>query len=511
MVTEHNRTVEKAKVKFSAVAGKIMISALVLTTLTTGIAPTSASAAEVVVSGIEGTVESKGLEDCLYNVRATITAVKKMINDGSLTTSRLSELATQLEDLNSQILSGSIVTKEVVKLVDEVKTTIKAVKTSEAKSRVEKAIITFEVLAGITTEVEVAVPEVKASKSSKETYPAKFKDVNTKTSNYKYIDFLAKKGVIGGYTDGSFKPGIKMTNGKFISMLVRAINPKSARATKGNDFDVKLMSTAINLGILTKYELSTEEYSKAMTRADMILWTARALDFLGEEDIYLGTNILYLVGDLDKVEALGEKYTEALEQVLEKGILSVDKNKKINPTATVTRSTSAVIIARVANAKYRVDMQKKADRNELPMQQTVVREARTLKWSDRNRPLPQKGDTFIDKNGKKTVLTSIWVDGKEIIGYGQNVQDLYGNMQYGNRGLKHGDLGGEWQSDSRYLGSPYYVDKSTGVGYFQKDWLTIATYEDGLAWKIKNPKNNQRVGWMKYYSDDRVWVFTGPQ
>jgi hypothetical protein len=129
-----------------------------------------------------------------------------------------------------------------------------------------------------------------------------------------------------------------------------------------------------------------------------------------------------------------------------------------------------------------------------------------LRWDDPDRPLPQAGDTFIDKNGKATVLTET----VGVVGYGQGL-DLYSGMKYGDRTLQHGDIGDVWHGDMTYLGQPYLVDKKTGEGHFRMDWEIISSYEMQLTLDVRNPKDGQRVGyWTVYFEDLGGWYWTGP-
>lgn len=507
MTTEHTKGV-KAKVSFKAVLNKMLVSTLIFTSVTGGIvAPMQVSAANNTYK-IGATIDyyaNSNIENILYDITQVIQALEDMIAAKLVTNEILINLSTQLSSLNNAVLeSGASASSEVVKTVLNAENTVTKVKVTTqnedglTKIKANVALIKSN-LGIISTEQSIKNQELLSTKSK---YPTTFTDITSKTTNYKYINYLANKGVIGGYKDGTFKPSTKMSNSKFIGMLVRTVNPKSSRATKGNDYNKALMDEAIAMGILKKYELSKDDYNKAMTKADMALWVARALDYLNA-DVKEIKRIENLIADYSTVEGLGTKYEDAMKIVVSKGILSLDKNNKSNPKSSISRSNAAVVLARVVEVKYRKDMSKVV----IPMHETNDREARILKWRDKNRPLPKAGDTFIDKNGKKTVLTSIWVDGKEIIGYGQNVQDLYGNMM---NGLKVGELGGSVDGDNRYLGSPYLIDEKTGVGYFRVDWLTIATYEDGLTYKVKNPKEGQVVGtWTKYYKQ-YGWVFMGP-
>jgi len=317
---------------------------------------------------------------------------------------------------------------------------------------------------------------------------------------------LAKKGVIGGYKDGNFKASTNITNAKFVCMLMRAVNPKLSRATKGNDYSKSIMEEAFKIGVVKADELKAENYDKSMTKKDMALWTSRALSIVLKENTDMIYGIDRLIPDYSKI---GSKYQESVKIVYSEGIITGSSDYAFNPSAKVTRGSAVTAIYRVVNAKARKDMSKV----KIPVQAVETRDVMTLKWSDKNRPLPIPGDTFIDKNGTKTVLKGITVNGYTLI-YSK-VKDLYGNMAYADGSVvKNGTYGGTWNGDGRYIGSEYIIDKKTGVGYFQRDWLLVAEYESKLADKVKNPKAGDRAGFWTVWNAEVFggsWEWEGPR
>jgi hypothetical protein len=158
------------------------------------------------------------------------------------------------------------------------------------------------------------------------------------------------------------------------------------------------------------------------------------------------------------------------------------------------------------NYTKRPEVTVKWPRTEDPGTTAPKREPMVLRHDDPDRPLPIAGDTFIDKNGKETVLT----EAGGVVGYGQGL-DLYSGMKYGDRTLKDGDIGDVWNGDSRHMGQPYMVDEKTGEGHFRSDWLDVAKYELELAVKNKNPKEGQKVGyWTVYREKFSMWIWVGP-
>jgi hypothetical protein len=510
MTTEHKRA-KKAKVSFAATMNKVLVGTLIFATVLGG-----ASAPALAASNSNKTLDLSTLnisenymqnpENYTYNTEYVLNQIQTMQREGIVTNAILIELATELNSLSQAVsTSGKSASADVLAVVKKadgiIKTVVKTEENADGLAKAKAALIAFGALS-IDTETQTNVT-LLASKAS---YPTSFSDVKSGSTYYTAVTYLAKKGVIGGYKDGNFKATTNITNAKFITMLMRAVNPKLSRATKGNDYSKSIMEEAFKIGIVKADELKSENYDKSMTKKDMALWTSRALSIVLKENTDMIYGIERLIPDYSKIS---EKYQESVKIVYSEGIITGSSDYTFNPSAKVTRGSAVTAIYRVVNAKARKDMSKV----KIPVQAVETREVMTLKWSDKNRPLPIPGDTFIDKNGTKTVLKGVTVNGYSLI-YSK-VKDLYGNMAYADGSVvKNGTYGGTWNGDGRYIGSEYIIDKKTGVGYFQRDWLLVAEYESKLADKVKNPKANQRVGFWTVWNTEVFggsWEWEGPR
>jgi hypothetical protein len=510
MTTEHKRA-KKAKVSFAATMNKVLVGALIMTSLAGGATvPAQAASNKDTTLDVRLNISenyAQNPEGCTYNTDYVLSQIQSMQREGIVTNAILIELATELNTLFQAVsVSGKSASADVLAVVKKadsiIKTVVKSEENADGLAKAKAALIAFGAIS-VNTETQTNVT-LLATKAS---YPTSFKDVKSGSTYYIAVNYLAKKGVIGGYKDGDFKASTNITNAKFITMLMRAVNPKLSRATKGSDWSSAIMKEAFKSGVVKADELKSENYAKSITKKDLALWTSRAISLVLKEDTDMIYGIERLIPDYSKI---GSKYQESVKIVYSEGIITGSSDYSFNPSAKVTRGTAVTVIYRVINAKARKNMSKV----NIPVESVEARAAMTLKWSDKNRPLPIAGDTFIDKNGKKTVLKGIKVNGYTIVGYGQNIQDLYGNMITAKGVIKDGVSGDVWNDDYTYLGSPYLIDKKTGIGYFQKDWLLISEYEGKLAEKITNPKANQRVGFWTVYNAEAFggsWEWEGPR
>lgn len=356
-------------------------------------------------------------------------------------------------------------------------------------------------------------------KPKKAKYPTSFTDVKKDDTYYTAVSYLAKKGAIGGYKDGAYKVSTKMTNSKFLCILVRAIDSKAPRAVKGNDYDQKTMNYAAKLGLFKNSELKVENYHKALTKQDMALWASRALEIVEGKDIAHITNVSALISDYSSIDS---KYQDAVKDMYSEGIIT---STKFSPKSGVSRGTVATVIARVTNAKYRKDMSKVDIKKPSEQADDGAFKGTVVKYNDSARGLIHDGMYWQNKEGKKIEVKSLFIgedDWKiEVPGYGQGKAfggkvDFYTGMARGSAGaLKVGELGDVWHGDDTYMNQKLYSAKSQKDGatyvYFSEQWKAIKTRESLNTSGIKNPKNGQKSGlFMVFYEEFNDWVWTGP-
>lgn len=357
------------------------------------------------------------------------------------------------------------------------------------------------------TPAPTATPTVTPTpKATKATYPTTFKDIKKGSTYYTAVTYLAKKGAIGGYADGNFKAKTNITNAKFVGMLMRAINPKLSRATKGSDYTAAIMKEGAKLGIYKSSELTAENYNSALTRKNMVLWVSRALEYM-DEDVKVLMNVENLMTDYESIS--DTKYQTAAKEVYSAGIVT---SKTFSQNNKVTRGTAVTVIYKLANTKARTNMSKVAipTDNEAGQDATAV----TIKATGKNRGLAHIGDTWVAKSGTKTKLTGITWAKTEVPGYGQGI-DLYTGLVYGDSTLKNGDTGDIWNGDSTYMAEPFTVAKDSvnkkTFAYFRTQWVAIKSYESNKSDSIKSPKNGQMCGYFTQYNKSLdMWIWIGP-
>ena len=339
-----------------------------------------------------------------------------------------------------------------------------------------------------------------------------FSDVKSGQWFYNDVMALTGKGIITGVTTpvngvGKYDPQGTVTLGQFLAISTRLVAEDHIKAVpNAKHWAEANYIAAVDSELIqsTDFKNSPEALNSPISREDMAYILVNMARANGEE-LEETFGITHNINDYYKV---GSKRCDAVIRAYSNGLIVGDNTGNFNPQQSLTRAEVATVFCRLMKYTKRPEVTVKWPGTEDPGTGTTPgREPMVLRYDDPDRPLPIAGDTFIDKNGNKTVLT----EAGGVVGYGQGL-DLYSGMKYPNGELlTDGDIGSEYHGDSRYMGQPYMVDEKTGEGHFRGDWLDVAKYEMELAVKNKNPKDGQKVGyWTVYREKFSMWIWVGP-
>ncbi|WP_100405686.1 Ig-like domain-containing protein [Bacillus solitudinis] len=183
--------------------------------------------------------------------------------------------------------------------------------------------------------VPVSANEVTAS--------ASFTDVSSDFWANAEISYLVDKGIIDGYPDGTFKPGLTIIRGQAAALLATAARldvPETVTEAPFNDLTVDSYFAPVaevmkEVGYIKGYTDGTFGAGNPITREQMasVLVRTFGLEDLGEE---------VTVTDLDTVSPSHKANVEILAQY---GITSTDDNS-FRPKESVTRAQFATFLTR---------------------------------------------------------------------------------------------------------------------------------------------------------------------
>jgi uncharacterized protein YjdB len=111
-----------------------------------------------------------------------------------------------------------------------------------------------------------------------------FPDVPSTSWSYEAINEASRMGIIKGYDDGSFNPNASVTRAEFASLVVRAFGIESKGSSSFSDTQDSWAAEAIEvlkaLGIISGYSDGTFRPGLEITRAEMVTILSRLTSFL---------------------------------------------------------------------------------------------------------------------------------------------------------------------------------------------------------------------------------------
>ncbi|WP_203362936.1 S-layer homology domain-containing protein [Bacillus sp. REN10] len=175
---------------------------------------------------------------------------------------------------------------------------------------------------------------------------SKFKDTNNHWARTE-IEFLTNKGIISGFSDGTFKPNASVTRGQTAILLARALNLNVNNRPNPRFKDVpvthsayKYIAAIVDEGI---YPKGTNFYpNKPLTREEMARMLVNAYSLKGNKNItFKDVSTSYWA----------QPYISLLA---ENGITAGYSNGTFKPKDTVTRAQFSVFLSRCLDDRFKV-------------------------------------------------------------------------------------------------------------------------------------------------------------
>jgi uncharacterized repeat protein (TIGR02543 family) len=157
------------------------------------------------------------------------------------------------------------------------------------------------------------------------------------------IQRAVKDGIVGGYPDGTFKPGHSVTRAEFAVMLMNALKPSEASAALKfvDEADIptwakQAVGQAVEQGILNGYKDGTFRSDEQITRAEMALMIARAVQ-LTIDDVDAPSGF----ADDASIPAWAKGAASVLREL---GIMTGTGGNRFNSRADVTRAEAVTVL-----------------------------------------------------------------------------------------------------------------------------------------------------------------------
>lgn len=163
------------------------------------------------------------------------------------------------------------------------------------------------------------------------------------------IENLAKKGIINGRGNGEFDPDAKVTREEFITMLVKAMGETSFTEScsfsdvKSDAWYFKYICTAAEKGIISGYTDGSFGVGKAITREEMCVMVKRASSVYGK--YYSENNPTAAFADSGDIAGYAQ---DAVMSLARAGIVNGMGDHTFAPKANTSRAEAAVIVYRTS-------------------------------------------------------------------------------------------------------------------------------------------------------------------
>ena len=177
-----------------------------------------------------------------------------------------------------------------------------------------------------------------------------FEDVAADHWAYSPIQYLYEHGIVNGESDNAFCPDNNVTREEFVKILVHALNISGVDSTTAfrdvdeNEWYCKDIQTAYSTGIVTGLSTDTFGIGQNITREDICVMLARALDYQGK-DITASGGKEYV--DTDEISDYAR---EAVALMTDAGILSGYEDGTVQPKAFATRAECAKLMYTLLDA-----------------------------------------------------------------------------------------------------------------------------------------------------------------
>ena len=159
------------------------------------------------------------------------------------------------------------------------------------------------------------------------------------------IKQAAEKKIVTGYTDGTFRPDHTVTRSEFVVMLVNALQLQSTGKEVAFDdgagipaWAADAVAVAVNAGIINGYADGTFRPDATITRAEMAVMIARALQLSGEATGNAG---------FSDDAAIPQWSKDAVDALKQEGLINGRGGNLFVPNGTATRAEAAVLLLRL--------------------------------------------------------------------------------------------------------------------------------------------------------------------
>lgn len=189
---------------------------------------------------------------------------------------------------------------------------------------------------------------------------AKFNDMKNHWSK-EFVGRLTYLEIIGGYTDGSFKPDQNIQVDEFIKLMVTAMGYKPEVGT--GYWAEPFIEIAINEGLIEKGEFS--KYNRPINRQEMakIVVNATLKKEVEPQGNYLGL----LRSKIKDYQSISDDYKHSVLTAYGLGLITGTPDGSFKPLNNATRAEASVVIMRFLDADIRQPIKVDTDKETITL------------------------------------------------------------------------------------------------------------------------------------------------
>jgi hypothetical protein len=210
-----------------------------------------------------------------------------------------------------------------------------------AKKRYTSGLAAFMVMgmsAGTLAPMLTPAPSFAQSATS-------FSDVQSNYWAAPFIQSLSQRGVIAGFTDGSFRPEQAVTRAQFAAMLNKAFQKNQIRQgtnfndVRSNYWAASAIQQAYTTGFLSGYPGNTFKPEQSIPRQQVLVSLANGLEYSAQSDV---ESTLRNFNDSSNIAGYARSPIAAATE--NQIVVNYPNLKFLNPEATATRAQVAAFI-----------------------------------------------------------------------------------------------------------------------------------------------------------------------
>ena len=179
----------------------------------------------------------------------------------------------------------------------------------------------------------------------------RYSDLGKSHWAYSYISNMSDRGIISGYTDGSFKPAQQVTYAEFIKMVLIAQTGTDPGKPAAGHWALNYYNEGLKIGLFGREDVAYSDLDKIIPRNKMALMVSNSMypDKAGRSGEY--NEILAEISDVNQ----DMEYAREIAESYSSGVLNGYPDKSFKPENGLARAEAAAAVFRLSEINEGID------------------------------------------------------------------------------------------------------------------------------------------------------------